>query len=163
MQYEKRENTWKEMLEAKAAKLSIACWNVRSLVESEGSVETKIVLPVWELQRYNIYAAAISETKWFNSNVYELEGHVVLHSRRELTEDGEQFLRSEGVGIILSPEAAKACSDGGEQWEAVSPKIVTARLRLSREGRHHQHVYIPSECIGPNLSGPTASEGRLLC
>ena len=119
----------------------------------KGSVERKIVLLVWELQRYNIYAAAISETKWFNSNVYEVEGHVVLHSGRELPEDGEQFLRSEGVGIILSPEAAKAWRDGDEQWKAVSSRIITARLRIGREGRHHQYMFLVS-VYAPTFRAP---------
>ena len=81
---------------------------------------------VWELKKYNIYAAGISETKWFNSNMYEVEGHVVLHSGRELPKEGESFQRSEGVGIVLSPIAAKAWRDGGEQWEPVSSRVVTA-------------------------------------
>ena len=32
--------------------------------------------------------------------------------------------------IVLSPEAAKAWRDGGEQWEPVSSRIVTAMLKL---------------------------------
>ena len=48
------------------------------------------------------------------------------------------------MGIILGPEAAKAWRDGGEQWEAVSPRIVTARLRLDSVGRHHQYMYLVS-------------------
>ena len=69
----------------------------------KGSVERKVALLIWELKRYNIYAAGISETKWFNNNICEVEGHVVLHSGRELPKDGEQFTRSEGVGIYPQP------------------------------------------------------------
>ena len=93
--------------------------NVAMLVENDGAVKTararkddravkgsmdrKVVLLVWELRRYDICAAGISETKWFSSNVYKVEGHVVLHSGREVPKEGESFQRSEGVGIVLSP------------------------------------------------------------
>ena len=103
--------------------LNVACWNVSSLVENDGAVETararkderalkgstdtKVVLLAWELRRYDICAAGISETKWFGSNVYEVEGHVVLHSGREVPKEGEGFQRSEGVGIVLSPTAVE--------------------------------------------------------
>ena len=36
----------------------------------------------------------ISGMKWFNTNDYEVEGHVVLHLRQELPKYGEQFPRS---------------------------------------------------------------------
>ena len=159
----------KKLLRQKQYKLSIACWNVRSLVENEesletarvrqderalkGSVERKVVLLIWELKRYNIYAAAISETKWFNNSIYEVEGHVVLHSGWELSKDGEQFVRSEGVGIILSPEAAKAWRDGGEQWEPVSPRIVTARLKVDSMGKHHRYIHLIS-VYAPTFRAP---------
>ena len=149
--------------------MNVACWNVRSLVENEGTVETarvrkderavkgsvdrKVVLLVWELRRYNIYAAGISETKWFSSNVYEVEGHVVLHSGRELPKEGESFQRSEGVGIVLSPKAAKAWRDGGEQWEPVSSRVVTARLRLDRVGSQHRFLHLVS-VYAPTFRAP---------
>ena len=141
-------------------KLNIACWNVRSLVENEGSLETarvrqneramkgnvekKIVLLIWELKRYNIFATAISETKWFNNNIYEIEDHVVLHSGRGLPAEGEQVIRQEGVGIILNPDAAKAWREGGEQWEPVSSRIVTARLKLNCGRGHFQYLFLIS-------------------
>ena len=90
----------------------------RSLVENEGSVKTagarqderavkrsvdrNIVLLVWELRRYHIYAAGISEIKWFNSNVYNVEGHVVLHSGRELPKKVTAFREVKGLASILA-------------------------------------------------------------
>ena len=47
---------------------------------SKNSVTNKMTLMIWELQKYNIFAAGISETKWFGSNIYEVEGHAILHS-----------------------------------------------------------------------------------
>ena len=119
----------------------------------KSSVERKVILLIWELKKHNIYAFAISETKWFNNNVYEAEDHVVLHSGRELPKDGEQFKRGEGVGIILSPEAAKAWRDGGEQWEPVSSRIVTARLRLDSTGKHHRYIHLVSVYV-PTFHAP---------
>ena len=71
--------------------------------------ETKSTLLIWELKRYGIFAAGISETNWFGNNIYEVEECTILHSGRE-TRDGEQVRRGEGVGLVLSPE------HGG--WEA---------------------------------------------
>ena len=63
--------------------MKLACWNMRSLVESEGGRETarsrsdrrdkgtveKSTLMVWELKWYGIFAAGISETQWFGNNI----------------------------------------------------------------------------------------------
>ena len=161
------------MILSKLSMMNVACWNARSLIENEGTVETarvrkderavkgsvdrKVVLLVWELRRYNIYAAGISETKWFSSNVYEVEGHVVLHSGRELhvhvPKEGVSFQRSEGVGIVLGPKAAKAWRDGGEQWEPVSSRVVTARLRLDKVGSQHPFLHLVS-VYAPTFRAP---------
>lgn len=90
----------------KLQKLNIMCWNMRSHVENDGSlktrrvrqdecafkglVEKKAVLKVWELKRYNIFVAGISETKWFGNNIYEVEDHVILHPGRKLPEELEE-------------------------------------------------------------------------
>ena len=60
--------------------------------------------------------------------MYEVEGHVVLHSDREQPKEGESFLISEVVNIGLSPphSSYKVWRDGGEQWELVSSRVVTA-------------------------------------
>ena len=106
-----------------------ASWNLRSLVESEGSiatarsrqgegvlrgsVERKADLMVEELNRYNIFAASISETKWFDCNIYEIGNHVMLHSGRASPKEGNKVDRGEGVGIVLSPSAVIAWRKGG--------------------------------------------------
>ena len=100
------------------------------------------MLLIWELKRYNIFAAAISETKWFNNNIYEIEDHIVLHSGHGLPAEGEQVIRQEGIGIILNPVAAKAWREGGEQWEPISSRIVTARLKLNCGRGHFQYLFL---------------------
>ena len=54
-------------------------------------------------------------------------------SGRKLPEQGEEVRRDEGVGIVLSRDAAEAWTEGGQQWRAVSPRIVTARLKVVRK------------------------------
>ena len=111
--------------------VKLACWNMRSLVECEGSIETarvrkdgrrekgavekKATMLIWELKWYGVYAAGISETKWFGSNIYEVEDYTILHSGRNVPGDGEQVKRGEGVGLALSPEAIRAWRMGGEE------------------------------------------------
>ena len=77
----------------------------------------------------------ISETKWFGNDIYEIENYTILHSERQLPKEGEPLARGEGVGIALSPEGTKTWKNGGEQWEPVSSRIVTAKLRM-KEGKH---------------------------
>lgn len=55
---------------------------VERLVALDKERRKKSVMLVWELKRYSVYAAAVSETKWFGNNVYEIEDHVILHSGR---------------------------------------------------------------------------------
>ena len=61
----------------------LASWNVRSMLDTEGSVATakqgrdtlyaedrKVDLVIRELGRYNINVAALQETKWMGDEVY---------------------------------------------------------------------------------------------
>ena len=61
----------------------VGTWNVRSMVDTEGSVaiasrrqdgqrgeERKVDLVVRELKRYNVKVAGLQETKWFDCEVY---------------------------------------------------------------------------------------------
>ena len=80
----------------KQEKVNLMCWNMRTLVEDDGSIKTgrvrqneqrrkgsvekKAVLMVWEMKRYATFAAAISETKWFGNDIYEIENYTILHS-----------------------------------------------------------------------------------
>ena len=139
--------------------ISIASWNVRTLVERAGGdrwicrsrpqpsaavsdnntndphlVERKLDLLVKEPKRYNISITAVQETKWFESDIWKAEEHVLLHSGQPLPSDGEAAVRREGVGILLDEKAAEAWRLAGETWEALSPCVVSARLKLVRAG-----------------------------
>ena len=133
-------------------KLIFATWNVRSLVENSGDacicrsrpqeasqnpsiVDRKLDLLMRELARYSVSVAGIQETKWFGRDVWTAEGYTFLHSGRPLPSDGDQATRNEGVGIALDRKATEAWKAAGEKWEAVSSRIVLARLKLAGCGQ----------------------------
>ena len=59
----------------------------------------------------------------------------LLHSGRSLPVGDDNATRREGVGIALDEKATAAWRAAGEIWEAVSSRIVTARLKLARLGQ----------------------------
>ena len=77
----------------RCSSMCAATWNVRSLLESEGSVETarqtreislaedkKIDLVIRELDRYGVKIGALQETKWFGNAVYTSRKYFLLSS-----------------------------------------------------------------------------------
>ena len=141
--------------------LVVCTWNVRTLVENSGDlricrkrqvlsegdsnnystgVDRKLDLVAGELKRYGISVAGIQETKWFGTDAWPAaEGFTFLHSGRPLPDSNEDAVRNEGVGIMLDPKATVAWRNAGEVWEAVSPRLATARLKwVARGQRRHQ-------------------------
>ena len=43
----------------------------------------------------------ISETKWFGSDLYEVDSFTVLHSGHDLPQPGNVFQHGEGVAVVL--------------------------------------------------------------
>ena len=78
--------------------------------------------------------AGIQETKWFGNDVWPAGNGLFLHSGRAVPAEGEPARRNEGVGIWLDADMADAWRDGGEQWRAVSSRIVLARTLLCSAG-----------------------------
>ena len=129
------------------SRLSIGCWNMRTLVEAEGNIETSVVRPsargvavdrkatlmVQELKKYRMNITGISETKWFGQAMYNVEGYTILHSGRPVPGDAQRVERNEGVGIVLDPQMTAAWRSAGEEWKAVSSRIVTARVKLEEQ------------------------------
>ena len=130
--------------------ISCATWNIRTLVENAGGdnricrsrpnagsnphlpvdstgphqVDRKLDFLVKELQKFGVAIAGIQKTKWFGRDVWNSDGYTLLHSGRQLPEDGEPLVRNEGVGILLDRRATSAWKDAGELWEAVSSRVV---------------------------------------
>ena len=98
-------------------------------------VDSKLDLLAKELRLYGIAIAAIQETKWFGSDVWQSDGYTLLHSGRPLPGDEESGIRNEGVGIMLDENASAAWKEAGEAWEAVSSRIFTAQLKTMSRGK----------------------------
>ena len=106
----------------------VGTWNVRTLLDNEGSLETarqgrekvenedsRIDLVLREIGRYHIKIAALQETKWFADAEYHVGKSVVLTAGQPTPEAGEHRQRGEGVAIVLTGEAMEAWKAGGEQ------------------------------------------------
>ena len=130
--------------------LSITSWNVRTLVENNGGdhhicrsrpqsaapatlegsepylVDRKLDLLVKEL---------IQETKWFGNDIWNSNGHTLLHAGRDLPSSDEPTIRREGVAIVLDKQATLVWREAREIWEAVSSRIVSSRLKVMSAGQ----------------------------
>lgn len=94
------------------------------------AVDRKLDLLVEELKRYSISLAGIQETKWYGSDVWPAaDGYTLLHSGRPLPSTDERALRNEGVGILIDKAATEAWRKAGESWEAISSRLVMARMK----------------------------------
>ena len=137
-------------------------WNVRSLLDNEGSIETarqgserdgnedrRIDLVLRELGRYGIKVAALQETKWFGNAEYHVGRSVVLSAGRPTPGTGKPRQRGEGVAIVLTGEAVTAWKAGGEQWKARSSRLITAKLKL---GDRHQEILHVISCYAPTFA-----------
>lgn len=141
-----------------------ATWNVRSLVNSSGPVETAFVrgerlsrpsddrridTVVSELKRLDVEVAGLQETRWFGKDSYAVGDAVVLASGRPLPSMGESFFRGEGVALVLRGRALRAWKAGGGQWSAVSSRLAVAKLRMvSRKKFFTIHVLV---CYAPTF------------
>ena len=145
---------------------------MRTLVESEGPIETSLARPggrgvtvdrkaslmINELKQFKVNIAGISETKWFGAAVYEVEGFRIFHSGRPIPES-TPMVRNEGVGIVLDPAMATSWRESGEVWEAVNSRIVSSHLKLPaiapQDGKSFQcmHVTIVS-VYAPTFRSP---------
>ena len=161
--------------------LTVGTWNVRTLVESvgdericrkvnkpgnhrndHGMVDRKLDLLARELKRYGVSIAGIQETKWFGNDVWPADGYTFLHSGRPLPSDQERAARNEGVGIALDKKATAAWKNAGEVWEAVSSRVVMARLKWAgvvkkKHGRHKRDkdMYVSVICVyAPTAKAP---------
>ena len=61
--------------------------------DSHRGEDRKVHLIVNELKRYDVKVAALQETKWFGSEVYQVSGSVVLTAGRKTPGEGENVVR----------------------------------------------------------------------
>ena len=60
----------------------------------------------------------LQETRWFESEVCEVDESLLLTAERERPAVGDSVQRGEGVAIILSGPAIYAWKKAGKQWKA---------------------------------------------
>ena len=100
----------------------------------------------------------MQESKWFGSDVWDEGEYILLHSGRPLPDASTSAARNESVGIALDKMATEAWKNAGEKWEAVSSRIVMARLMWSRseKKRRHKHkTYVSVVCVyAPTAKAP---------
>ena len=160
----------------KQCQLNVGCWNMRTLVEAEGPIETSVLRPsdravmvdwkasmkVCKLKKYKVNAVGISETKWFGQAIYQVEGYTILHSGRPVP-DASPFLRNEGVGIVFDPALATAWKEAGEEWKAVSSRIIKARLKVVSKqlsGRNTPIFLTMVSVYAPTFRAPEVEKER---
>ena len=128
---------------SKSSTWFLVSWNARSLLDCEGPVETasqrtktgpsignrKIDQVLRELERYQISVVSLQETKWFGNAVYKARDGIVLAAGRPAPSNRQPKQRGEGVAIVLRDPAANAWKKGGEQWKALSARLITAVLQ----------------------------------
>ena len=140
---------------------SLASWNVRSLVDVEGSVQTarsgrkvidaedrRVDQVLHVLNNYKIDVAALQETKWFGEEVYRVGESIVLPSGRKTPGPNEKKTRGEGVAIVLSGPAKRAWRGGGNQWRAWSSRLIAATLSVGSHSCDHLHIL---SCYAPTF------------
>ena len=114
--------------------------------------------------------AAIQETKWYGSDVWEAQGYTFLHSGRVLPVGEGPAVRNEGVGIALDERAAAAWKEAGKVWKAVSSRIIMARLKLISVGqrraggsRETKSTYISILSVyAPTAKAPPATKQKFM-
>ena len=98
----------------------IATWNIRTMYEAGRTAQV-----VKEMNSYNICLLGLSETRWLQTGQLKLaSGEMLLYSGH--TEEGAPH--TEGVGLMLSPEAQRALIG----WDPVSPRIITAKFATKK-------------------------------
>ena len=138
---------------AKAQNLRVGTWNVRSLVESLGSVETasrrgivvedkKIDRVDQILCRYDIDIAGLQETHWFGNATYRVGGSLVLTPGRPVPDETSHCRRGEGVALVLSGAATEAWRSAGCIVEAVSSRLMYTRFKFTLRTGETQWVRV---------------------
>ena len=110
-----------------------------SMVETEGPIEVasqsaergedrKVDQVVCELAKYGVVVEELQETKWFGSEIYEVNDSVILPSGRSTPAQGETVQRGEGVAQVLRSLALVALEAWWETVEGLELKMCVNML-----------------------------------
>lgn len=108
----------------------IGYWNVQTLYETG-----KLKQLTLEFQRFNLDILGISECRWTGN------GEHITSTGEKLIYSGNEQHHTNGVGILLSREAANAMIE----WNPISPRIITARFNSRSRKTTIIQVYAPTE------------------
>ena len=146
----------------------LGSWNVRSLVDVEGAVETakqgaetkqaedwRIDLVARELDRYCVSVAGLQETRWFGNEIYEVGESVVLTAGRPSPKPGQQIQRGEGVAIVLSVSKLYDINDGSARCR-FEDQVLSGAKEMWREGGT-----VEEKCSALRSTLVTAAESAL--
>ena len=149
--------------------LHLATWNVRTLLDVDGPIETarqrsdneivvderKIDQVIDELDKHKIDIAALQETRWFGKDTYTVGHSIILASGRPIPTDDTVRQRGEGVALVISNSMRDAWKAGGCQWKAWSPRVVSAVLKLGKRQTEALHVL---SCYAPTFASSRADK-----
>lgn len=160
---------------SKSSTWFLGSWNVRSLLDCDGSVETarqrseagaglsvdirKIDQVIRELERYQISVAALQETKWYNNAMYKVKDSIVLAAGRPTPSDRQPNKRGEGVAIVLRGTAVSAWKKGGKQGKSWSSRLITAVLQPGNTNLERVHII---SCYAPTYSANRSTKDKFL-
>ena len=124
------------------------------LVNACGQGESrKVDQIVHVLGQYNIKIAALQETKWFGSDVYQVLGAVVLTAGRSVPPLDEPVRRGEGVAFVLLNDAITSWQAAGKQWKSWSARMISASFRIGEKPCDILHVI---SCYAPTWGSSRA-------
>ena len=114
------------------AKTKIGTWNVRTMYETGKAAQVAS-----EMRRYGIQVLGISESRWNGCGIRTLNsGEKILYSGHA----EENHRHSEGVAIMMSPQAAKALIE----WQPISSRLMTARFNSKGRKATFIQCYAPT-------------------
>ena len=110
---------------------SIGTWNVRTLYQAG-----KCAQVVKEMQRYKLKILGLCEVRWLGAGQRALDtGEELLYSGKD-----EGSHHEEGVGILMAKEVKNSLLE----WEAISPRIITARFKSTGRNVTVINAYAPT-------------------
>ena len=112
----------------KKKRLKIGTWNVRTLYQV-GKLDNLII----EMKRMKVDILGISEVRWTGSGILKKDGCQLIYS-------GKKDVHENGVGILLSPEAAR----GLRGYEAIDDRIILAKVAAQPFNINILQVYMPT-------------------
>ena len=117
----RKEAVWPTPLLNSRKPIRLATWNIRTMFETGRTTQV-----AREMKRYNICLLGLSETRWLQAGQQKLaSGETLLYSGH--SEEGA--IHSEGVGLMMSPEAQRALIG----WEPVNSRIITAKFATKKK------------------------------